>query len=96
MSYSVALTRPDLTSGIAAMSGRLLEEIKPQVVKTPQLQKLKILITHGKNDQVIPIDHARKATAYLNTLKIEPLYFEYNASHEINDAMLGELVNWLN
>lgn len=95
MSYSVALTRPDLVSGIAAMSGRLLEEIKPQVVKTSELQKLRILITHGKNDQVISIDHSRKATAYLNTLKIEPMYFEYEASHEINEAMLGDLVKWL-
>ena len=37
MSYSLGLTKPDLVTGIAVMSGRLLEEIKPKVASKEKL-----------------------------------------------------------
>ena len=58
MSYSVALTRPDLVKGIAAVSGRLLEEIKPKIAAPEKMQHLKVLISHGKNDNVLPVNNA--------------------------------------
>lgn len=96
MSYSVALTRPDLAKGIAAMSGRLLEEIKPKIVANDDLSKLKILLLHGKNDKVLPVQYALIAEAYLKSLGIAPKLNQYESGHEINNAMLNDLVNWLN
>jgi phospholipase/carboxylesterase len=96
MSYSVALTRPDLVKGIAAMSGRLLEEIKPEIAANDDLSKLKILLSHGKNDKVLPVQYALAAEAYLKTIGVAPKLNQYEAGHEINNAMLNDLVNWLN
>ena len=94
MSYSVALTRPDLVKGIAVMSGRLLEEIKPQIKPTVKLQQLKVFISHGQNDNTLPYHYANDAKAYLTTLKINPSFNNYVAGHEINAAMLNDLINW--
>lgn len=94
MSYSVALTAPSLVKGIAVMSGRLLDEIKPQIAPA-KLQKLRIFIAHGQNDNTLPIHYAIDATAYLKTLNINAELKEYHAGHEINGEMLNELINWL-
>lgn len=95
MSYSIALSRPDLVKGIAVMSGRLLEEIKPKLSSTEKLQQLKVFISHGKNDNVLPIHYSKDAMVFLKTLNINPTFKEYNAAHEINGDMLNDLINWL-
>lgn len=95
MSYSIALTRPDLIKRIAVISGRLLEEIRPKVAANEKLKQLRMFILHGINDQTLPIDYARGASAYLKTLNITPTYREYKTGHEINNLMLNDLVSWL-
>jgi phospholipase/carboxylesterase len=95
MSYNIALTRPDLIKGAALMSGRLIEEIKPFAVVKDKFQHLKLFISHGTNDNVLPIDYARKANDYFISLGIHPLYKEYNAVHTIDQGMLTDLSNWL-
>ncbi len=95
MSYSIGLTRPDLVNGIAVMSGRLLEEIKPAIASSDKLKTLKVFISHGTNDQVLGIQYARTSLAHLKTLSIEPTYKEYQEAHTINKDMLIDLVNWL-
>jgi phospholipase/carboxylesterase len=88
MSYNIALTRPDLIKGAALMSGRLIEEIKPFAVVKEKLQHLNLFISHGTNDNVLPIDYARTANTYFKSLDINALYKEYNAVHTINQEML--------
>lgn len=96
MSYSVGLTRPDLIKGIAIMSGRLLEEVKPLIKPNEKLKQLNIFISHGTNDPVLNIQNARDAVAYLKTLDLNPTYKEYPEGHAINNEMLSDLIGWLN
>jgi phospholipase/carboxylesterase len=95
MSYSVALTRPDLVTGIAAMSGRLLEEIKPLVAPKEKLQHLDIYIAHGTKDPVLPIQNGRDANAFLQTKNLHPVYHEYPEGHTISTQMLTDFIRWL-
>lgn len=95
MSYSIGLTRPDLIKGIAVMSGRLLEEMKPLIATNDKLQQLKVFISHGTSDNTLPNQYAKDANAFLKTLNISPGFKEYKAGHEINNLMLSDLVNWL-
>lgn len=95
MSYSVALTRPDLVKGIAVMSGRLLEEIKPLVAPKEKLHQLKIFIAHGTNDNMLSVQYAKDAVAFLKTLGLNPTFNEYDAGHQANAEMLGDLIKWL-
>lgn len=95
MSYSVGLTRPDIIKGIAVMSGRLLEEVKSIKASEDKLKNLKVFISHGKNDTVLPIHYAREGDAYLKSLNIFPTYNEYTEGHGINSEMLNDLIEWL-
>lgn len=96
MSYSVGLTRPGLVQGIAVMSGRLLEEVKPLIASSEKLQTLKVFIAHGLNDAMLSIDYARSSYQYLVTnVHLKPTYKEYNEGHGINAEMLEDLIHWL-
>lgn len=95
MAYSAGLTRPDKIKGIALMSGRLLEEVKPQIKSATELKNLEVFISHGTNDGVLGIHYAREARAYLKTLGLNPTYTEYPEGHSINKEMLTDLITWL-
>lgn len=95
MSYAAALTQPDLVNGIAVLSGRFPEEIKPKIASKEKLQSLKVFISHGIQDNVLSIEGARSAKAFLTSLGIIPIYGEYNAVHQVNADMMNDLIRWL-
>lgn len=96
MSYSVALTAPDKIKGIAVMSGRLLDDVKTKVAGKDQLKNLDIFISHGTKDNVLNVQYARDAKAYLQGLGLSPLYKEYPEAHTISREMFADLLKWLN
>ncbi|MDD4970202.1 MAG: hypothetical protein PHT07_12325 [Paludibacter sp.] len=95
MSFSVGLTRPDLIKGIAVMSGRLLNEIKPFIVPSEKLSSLKVFISHGLSDNVLNIEYARESNAYLKTLGLTPTYKEFLGGHTLPNEIWLDLISWL-
>lgn len=95
MAFSVGLTQPDKIKGIAVMSGRLLEEVKPLIKPSASLKNLNVFISHGNNDNVLGVHYARESVTYLQTLGINPAFKEYPEGHTISNAMLADLINWL-
>jgi phospholipase/carboxylesterase len=95
MSYSVALSRPDLVKGFAAMSGRLLEEYKVYFATNDNVINLKVLITHGKADPILMVEYAKEANAYLQGLGLKPELKLYDEVHTMNAKMLIDLLQWL-
>lgn len=97
MSYSIGLTHPDEVQGIIALSGRLLDEIKPLVFtgEKSYLKGLKVFIAHGVQDTMLPVYYARAAKEYLERLAIPLAYHEYPAGHEISSLVLDDLNSWL-
>ncbi len=95
MAYSVGLTVPHKIKGIAVMSGRLLEEVKPIIAPKEKLKTLNIFISHGTNDNVISVNDAREANSYLKQLGLNTTYKEYPEAHNISKAMLTDLITWL-
>lgn len=93
MSYSIALTNPGLIRGVAALSGRILKEIRPSITKAGN-EQLKIFIGHGTEDTVLRIDFAREAKSYLESLNIMPEYHEYPIGHGIARVEKEELLEW--
>ncbi len=94
MSLAVALTQPEKVAGVVAMSGRLLPELKPQIVEAERLRDLPILMTHGRRDPIIPISEARAASNYLSTLPLKLTYREYDMGHQITVESLTDIVAW--
>jgi phospholipase/carboxylesterase len=95
MAYSIGLTLPEKIKGIAVMSGKLLNEVKPQIASKEKLKKISVFISHGTNDGVIPVTEARNANTYLKQLGINATYKEYSEGHTISNEMFNDMLLWL-
>jgi len=96
MSYSIGLIWPGLVNGIFALSSRILSETTFLVKNSEALQKLPVFIAHGIQDLTLPVLYAREAKAYLQQMDIYVSYHEYEMGHQITNAVLSDLILWLN
>ncbi len=94
MTYSIALTRPDLCKGILSLSGFAPMQLEHEY-KLNELQNLHIFIAHGVSDPIIPISSARKTKELLATSNAKITYNEYQMAHQINDECLVDMKVWL-
>jgi len=95
MSYTIGLTHPSEVTGIIALSGRIVSEIKPFVQPGKALQQLKVFIAHGVQDTILPVFHAREAKEYLQQSGVQLSYYELEMGHQINDLVVEEMNRWL-
>jgi phospholipase/carboxylesterase len=95
MSSSIGLLHPDKLKGVICLSGRILQEIRNDVKKNTELQKLKIFLAHGTQDGTLTVAFAREAKTYLEQLKTALSYHEFEMGHQINADVLKELNKWL-
>ncbi len=95
MSCTIGLTVPALITGVIALSGRILTQIRNSVHKTSELANLKILLAHGTLDKTLPITYAREAREYLESLDVQLTYHEYPIGHQVNSEELAEIEKWI-
>ncbi len=95
MSFSVGLTNPKEVKGILALSGRLLEEVKPIIIKNDELQQLSVYVAHGVQDNTLTVQYAREAKLYLESLGAQLSYHEYEMGHQITAAVIQDMNDWL-
>ena len=94
MSYSIALTHPNVCTGIAALSGFAPEQLN-HTYRLQELQHLHVFISHGIQDPIIPISSAQKTKELLAGSNAHVLYNEYTMAHQINDKCLNDVAQWL-
>lgn len=95
ISLSVMLTKPELLAGVVGMSGRILPEVKPLVVSPEQLKDFPVLVIHGVNDPVLPIQNGRATRDFLSKLGIDLTYREYQMAHQVSETSLADVRSWL-
>jgi phospholipase/carboxylesterase len=95
LSYSVALSYPEKVQRVVALSGYLNEEIIAIDYKSNDFSNLKMFVSHGTVDQVIPISWAKKALGILDSLQIPNIYKEYPVGHGVDPQNFIDLKNWL-
>ena len=95
LSYAVGLSYPEKVQRIVALSGYLNEEIIKENFQENDFSNLKIFISHGTVDQVIPVDWAKKAPGILDQLGIKTVYKEYPVGHGVAPQNFFDLRNWL-
>ncbi len=95
MSASVMLTQPELLAGVAALSSRILPQVRQQSVPPERLDGFPVLLQHGALDQVLSIEYGRDARDYLESLPVDLTYREYEMGHEITEESLRDLATWL-
>lgn len=95
MAYDIGLTDPGLIRGFAAMSGKIIDEVKPEIAPDDQLKKLRIFISQGTKDNVIEPHFAKDAVALLQQHGVTPTYHEYPEGHNISQTMVNDFLKWL-
>jgi len=96
MSLDVGVRYPRRIAGIVAMSGYLARPETLAVEKSPAAAGLPILLTHGKNDDVLPVEGAREAQATLRAEGFSVRLQEYLMGHEVIPEALSEIRAFLN
>ncbi len=89
MTLDVGLNLP--LAGLVAMSGYL----HPDADKANRSGFPPTLITHGTQDEVVPLSAAVKARETLTSLGVTVEYHEFNMGHEIRPQMLDVLRNFV-
>lgn len=95
LSYAVALSYPEKVQRVVAMSGYLNAEILADNFEQNDFSNLKMFVSHGTVDQVIPIDWARKAPVALEKLGVQNIYKEYPVGHGVAPQNFFDLKKWL-
>lgn len=96
LSYTLALTHPELFSKVAVLSTYLEEKLLPNVSKNKKsLGKLRFFISHGTDDAVIPLDWGRKAADYLYEKGCYFSFREYMSGHGVNQKNYMDLMDFL-
>jgi phospholipase/carboxylesterase len=95
MSSSVGVTQPELVAGFALLSGRMLREIEPLIAAPERLKTVSAFIAHGHRDNVLPVDWAREADAWLTRIGVEHQTHFYDMAHEIVPHELADFSGWL-
>ncbi|MGB0176494.1 MAG: alpha/beta hydrolase [Owenweeksia sp.] len=95
LSYAVALRTPQNFKGVLALSGYILKDITPDRFKPSDLQDLDFFVSHGTQDEVLPVEWARKSVKVLEQLNVKHQYREYPMGHGVNPQCFDDLKNWL-
>ena len=92
---TLALTHPALVAGVAAMSARLPPQVVPWFAPKEEIAGMPLLMTHGTEDQVIPIRDARETRTLLADLPVDLEYHEYEMGHQVTPTSLDVVFAWL-
>ena len=95
LSYAVALSYPKKIRKVVAFSGYLNADMILPGIEKRDFSQLKIFASHGTQDQVIPVEWARKTKPFLDQLGIENIYREYPIGHGISPQNFFDFKNWL-
>lgn len=95
MSLALMLTHPQKIAGVVAMSGRIPSQAVKHGLDLKALTGMPVLVTHGLYDPVLPVEHARDARKYFETLPVDLTYREYPMGHEVSAESLRDVTAWL-
>jgi phospholipase/carboxylesterase len=95
MGFSAVLTEPGKVAALAAMSGRILDDIPGRIASPELLEGLPVFISHGTEDEIVPIREGRSAKELLTRLRADLDYHEYPMGHGIGAESRVDLAAWL-
>jgi phospholipase/carboxylesterase len=94
LTLDVGLRSAERFAGLVAMSGYLSEDASlPAALERARDQR--VLIVHGVEDAVLPIDRGRAARQTLAAAGLQPEYHEFPMGHEVSAASLAAVRTFL-
>ena len=93
-SLSYVLTKPQRVAGVIAQSGYIPHESGLQMDDAGIKQK-PFILTHGKQDPILPVDWARRSRDTLQSLGADLEYHEFNMGHNISAESIAVVNSWM-
>ena len=94
MTYRCGLGRPEVFAGLVALSS-VLPDLDVLRERLPSERTQQVFIAHGLHDDLVTVDRAQQARAFLEEAGYHPVYREYPMAHEISPDLVEDLVEWL-
>lgn len=95
LSFSLALSYPEKIKNVIGLSGYINTNILKEGFEKNNFNHLNIYSSHGFQDQVIPVDWARKTQPFLKQLNINVSYSEFAVGHGVAPQNFYEFRDWL-
>ncbi|AKJ27499.1 alpha/beta hydrolase [Caldimonas brevitalea] len=90
-----ALSHPGRVRGLALLASRLLSHLEP-VAPRDDLATLRLFIAHGRDDDVLPIEHAERAAQALRACRAAVVWRSYDGvGHAPAGVMFDDTAAWL-
>ena len=90
MSYTLALLYPQRVRRLAALSG-FIPEGGEALLTRQRLSGKPVFVSHGRQDDLIPVEQARKAVTQLEKADAMVTYCESDAGHKVGKDCLKEM-----
>jgi phospholipase/carboxylesterase len=94
MAYTLVLLFPERIRRMAVLSG-FMPENGETLLTAQELSGKMIFITHGRQDELIPVEGARKAAILLRGAGAQVTYCESDAGHKVSTECLREMEMFL-
>lgn len=96
LSFATAFSKPELIKNVIGLSGYIDQNMfDTSNLKKDDLKHLSIYNSHGTQDQVIPVEWARKNKDFFEKYGLDYTYEEYPVGHGVNPQNFQSLKNWL-
>jgi predicted esterase len=95
MGYMLALKNPASFSGLVACGGGLVKDVFTDE-DYKAAKELKVIISHGKKDNVVPFEEAINAKKMLDDKKLTHAYLdEFDGGHSVSPTAITKLLEWI-
>src|SRR5688572_1928785 len=94
LSMCYMLSHPSRIAGVIAQSGYIPNSVDLEINESDVKDK-PFILTHGKQDTILPVDWARASRDRLQTLRVDLTYHEFQMGHNVSMESLSVISIWL-
>jgi phospholipase/carboxylesterase len=96
LAYRLALNMPEKLAGVISLNGAMPRPANGgPLFRFPEVRQLRVFIGHGVNDQVFPIDAARRDFRVLYGAGADVQFFTYPTGHQMHPHMFRDINRWI-
>jgi phospholipase/carboxylesterase len=95
LSFALALSYPELIKNVIGLSGYIDEKTLASGYEKKDHSHLKMYVSHGQLDPVIPLSWAQNTPPFLDRLKIEHVFHEFPTGHGVSGENFYAMNAWL-